>query len=130
MKPGDEVGMKRWPYYSCHPDAWETPRKGILLDVKDPRAWATKRSTGETFPWNDSGLSRLCAGCPVAKQEDVDFAYPRLVLAGNLDPNTTVPVLWKFGCVEAVYWEKLEKLVPYADDLAEWQEARRQACRA
>ena len=35
---GQEVGARRWPYNSCHPDAWGTPHRGIVLAADDPRA--------------------------------------------------------------------------------------------
>lgn len=39
-----------------------------------------------------------------------------------------VPVLWDFGSHEThVFWERSAALQPYADDLAAWAAARRQA---
>lgn len=40
MKPGTQVGAERWPYDHAHPDCWQRPLAGEVLEVTDPRAWA------------------------------------------------------------------------------------------
>jgi hypothetical protein len=124
FKAGDKVGMRRWPYSHGHPDTWEQPHKGIVLDIKDQRAWKTK--SGKTFPYTDAHGCNLSAGRMTATKEEINFAYQRLVLQGDLDPNKEVPVLWSFGYV---YWEKIEKLLPYKEDYEAWATALARAYR-
>jgi hypothetical protein len=50
---GIEVGCRyRWPNDGCHPDCWQPPLKGVVLEQKDPRAWKGTLA----FPCRDGAL--------------------------------------------------------------------------
>src|SRR5437879_918343 len=42
----------RWPYDGSHPDYWQPPLKGVVLDQTDPRAWQGTLA----FPCRDGAL--------------------------------------------------------------------------
>lgn len=103
LQIGDEVGARRWPYASAHPDCWGRPWKGILLAAHDPRAWV--RSV--VFPTDTPD--------PAAVRAHVR-RFPRL-------GRDTVPVLWDFGDEQIVYWEDRASLRLYAADVVAWEAA-------
>jgi hypothetical protein len=100
---GTEVGAKRWPGTGGRP--W----RGVVLAEDDPRAW-----TGTlAFPNEDQPPTREEAAAHVAKCR-----------AGGYWSGEKVPVLWDFGDETRAYWERLEHLRPYADDVAAWEAAQ------
>lgn len=108
--PGTEVGSSyRWPYRHFHPDNWVQPHKGTVLALDDPRAW--KESVA--FP----------RGVPTQEQctKHVESCLERGLLI------ETVPVLWvsSLNGEEFIQWDK--KLRPYAEELAAWEAARKNA---
>lgn len=107
LQPGMEVGCRyRWPYDGCHPDCWQPPLKGVVLDQTDPRAWKGTLA----FPCNDDAL-------PDA--DKVKAHVERCHGEGVL--NDKVPVLYQ--CVDGpfIQRDRLDSLLPYADMLAEWE---------
>lgn len=109
---GLEVGCRyRWPYDGCHPDCWQPPLKGVVLDQTDPRAWKGTLA----FPCRDGAL-------PDA--DKVTAHVHRCHGEGLL--NDKVPVLYQG--VDAgepfIQWDDLDKLLPYADMRAEWEQTR------
>lgn len=103
MKPGANVGAKRWPYAAAHPDCWEQPWSGTLLALDDPRAWAGTIAFPEAQP------TRAAVRRHLAKSE----------------PSERVPVLWDFGAIGlVVQWEQGASLRPYEADVAAWETAR------
>lgn len=101
---GAKVGAQRWPHINSHPDNWETPHSGIVLDRNDPRAWKD---------------SLRFSGTPTV--EEVDEWLRKLEQMGDNSLDEVVPVLWSFGRVR---WEKLVNLRTYEEDLAEWQQMK------
>ncbi len=106
---GTEVGARRWPYSSAHPDVWKTALKGRVVPLDDPEAWYDTLA----FPCLDGRLPSQEA-----------------VTAHVADPNVRrlldalVPVRWE-GC--GIRWERLEGpnvLRPYEDDLTAWHQVR------
>lgn len=105
MKVGTKVGAKRWAYSAAHPDCWLKPWAGVVLAKDDPRAWA------DTLAFR---------GTPTQEQVRAHIAA---IGPGGLASVT--PVLWDFGPHgQKVYWETTAGLRPYADDVAEWADAR------
>lgn len=105
---GDDVGAQRWPFHANHPSNWGVPHRGVLLDRKDPRAWANTAAFPTPTPDADA----------VARWVDrVEREFG----------STTVPVLWDFGDRQVVYWERPERVVPYADDIHHWSLERNRA---
>ncbi|MEC4339714.1 MULTISPECIES: hypothetical protein [Stenotrophomonas] len=102
---GQEVGAGRWPFAGEYPGNWGIPWKGLVLDPANPQAWA---NTG-AFP-----------------TENPDPEQVRLHLS-RVGSTDRVPVLWDFGGSRVAYWELKSALRPYADDLAAWEQARRNA---
>ena len=121
-KPGDLVGAGRWPLSGAHPDLWESPHSGRVLERNDPRAWANTLA----FPHHEPS------------QEEVDAHLARLALrkqAENLgwmkrsetaEPEGTLPVAWEFASGK-VYWEPAARLRPFDEDLEAWEIARKKA---
>lgn len=109
MKPGDVVGAQRWPYSAAHPDCWQPPWKGVVLDIEDPRAWANTLA----FP----------ADAPDPQAVRAHVAYCR----ANI-PNAfarTVPVIWDFGQHgKKCHWEVVSGLRLYAEDYLDWLHKR------
>lgn len=105
IRVGAEVGARRWPFSTEYPGNWGTPWKGQVLDQKDPRAWV---GTG---------------AFPVANPDPAEVAahVDRLGAVCGLE---RVPVLWNFGGLSVVYWERASGLRPYATDYTEWLQAR------
>lgn len=107
MKPGTLVGNHRWPYHGSHPDCWGVPWSGVVLRRDDPMAW------------NGSLAFGVGPSDPKAVAAHVEKH------AGLL--ADTVPVLWDFGGHSAVYWERVYRLRPYDEDVAEWELERAEA---
>jgi hypothetical protein len=109
FQPGDVVGSKRWPYQAAHPDCWQKPLQGVVLQQDDPRVWAG------SFAF------------PVAKpnRAKVKAHVARCRAEGLL---REIPVLWtcprRDGVELKVWWESPEGLRSYEDDCAEWETAR------
>lgn len=99
--PGAQVGARRWPLSACHPSIWAKPRKGTVLDVRDPKAWLT------------------AIGAPLTAEE-IERRAARL-------GTTYLPVHWDFG---DIFWEPAHLLTPYATDLANWMAAQSKAEKA
>lgn len=106
---GTLVGAGRWPYAHAHPDCWNRPWAGTVLAKDDPRVWkGTIAFPGKRAP-------------SAAKvKEHVEWCLAQGLLANE------VPVLWHFDGKGGprVYWEKVEKVVAYADDVVSWERAR------
>lgn len=105
MIPGDLVGASRWPYSASHVDGWGAPWSGVLLAQDDVRAW--------------TGTLRF-SGTPTLDEvrAHVAWCHANGLLADR------VPVLWNFGTHSRVWWESIENVRPYADDVAAWESAR------
>ena len=110
MKEGSEVGSRRWPAASNHPDCWGKPWRGVILNQYDPRAWEHTLA----FPMDNP---------------DPELVRQYVVKCIQMaDAPSGVPVLWDFGEEgHIVYWERGQALSPYADDLADWEECRERA---
>jgi len=106
---GDRVGASRWPYNACHPGCWEKPWCGVVIALDDPRAWAKTLA----FNMEEPDQKEVTAHVAWCKSE------------GLLDDKC--PVLWDFGTEHKVFFEMLEHVRPYADDVRAWQEARAKA---
>ena len=98
------VGSHRWPYSSAHPDCWLKPWAGVQLSIDDPRAWAG------TLAFPGKRPNRLAVKAHVAKCQ-----------AQGLLRGDEVPVLWDFGTYKQVWWQSVDGLRPYAEDLQEWE---------
>ena len=112
ISSGMEVGCRyRWPYDGCHPDCWLPPLKGVVLDQADPRALKGTLA----FPCRDGAL-------PDA--DKVKAHVQRCHAEGLLDDK--VPVLYQRVDASGpfIQWDDLDKLLPYADMLADWEKAR------
>lgn len=107
---GEVVGAQRWPQYGSHPSNWGAPWPGLLLDPRDPRAWANTCA----FPTD--------APCPKAVARWVD----RIEREHGL---TRVPVLWDFGDRKVAFWEMPDRVVHYMDDMDRWLNERNAAMR-
>ena len=106
---GDLVGAQRWPNRGNHPDCWGLPWKGLVLDPRDPRAWANTIA----FP--------VAEPDPVAVRRHVDAC----VLQGY---PPSIPVLWDFGAAGlTTYWSAAEHLRPFDEDYQAWLVARANA---
>ena len=106
--PGLRVGAGRWPYVSCHPDAWQRPWAGVVLARDDPLAWT------DTIAFS---------GRPTRKQVR-DHLMDLERRARGLDD---IPVLWDFADVRSVRWESATRLVSVAEDVMRWETARAKA---
>lgn len=109
---GVEVGCRyRWPQDGCHPDCWQQPLKGVVLDQANPRAWQGSLA----FPCRDGALPD-----PDRVKAHVVWCHGEGLL------NDKVPVLYE--SVDAagpfVQWDDLDQLLPYAEMLAVWETAR------
>ena len=109
---GLEVGCRyRWPHDGCHPDCWQPPLKGVVLEQADPRAWKGSLA----FPCRDGTL-------PDADKVKihVDWCHGQGLLTDKM------PVLYQG--VDAtgpfIQWDDIKTLLPYAEMLAEWEQAR------
>jgi len=99
------VGARRWPFVGSHPGCWREPWKGEVLRMDDRRAWE-----------GASGYEgRPSAGQMVSLLERTQDLRRGLV-----------PVLWNFENPR-IYWERVECLKGYEEDLREWREARARA---
>ncbi|SNT21846.1 hypothetical protein SAMN06265795_117100 [Noviherbaspirillum humi] len=107
LKTGTLVGAGRWPNRKAHPDEWERPVSGQVLEFCDVRAWANTIH----FPVDDPHPG------------DVMGMALKLKEQGLLEGLT--PVCWDFGSHKQVLWEKTANLRPYAEDIQLWQ-----ACKA
>lgn len=108
--PGDEVGAKRWPFHKHHVAAWRQPRRGKLLAMNDPRAWANSLA----FPGR------------TPSQEEVNAHLEHCRQRGN-NLSNQAPVLWFFETREKVHWEEYDKLVHYLEDYDLWYKERQEA---
>ena len=106
FKVGTTVGAGRWPNRKAHPEQWQKPLAGQVLDFCDVRAWANSIHfpTDNPHPGEVMGLAL------------------RLKEQGVLADLT--PVLWDFGTHERVYWEQTALLRPYAEDVSLWRASR------
>lgn len=103
--PGTEVGCEyRWPFHANHPDCWQPPIRGVVLNLDDPRAWCNSLA----FPRNPP------------TQEECTAHVQKCLAQGLL--NESVPVLWSWGSEKGIQWDR--KLRPYAEELAAWEAAR------
>ena len=109
-QPGQTVGARRWPYAACHPSAWLEPHKGVLLSVRDTRAWV-----GERF-----------GDAPDKKAVSAHVEW--CVSHGLL--SDTAPVMWDFTSTGGGYrilWERVSQLRPYVEDYTAWVLERAEA---
>jgi len=105
---GTEVGAKRWPYSGAHPLAWGRPWKGVVIAHDDPRAWADTLAFPGRVPTIEEARAHVAE-----------------ITARGFDKTLKIPVLWDYGAHgEKVYFEMAYSLRPYAEDVAEWEEAR------
>lgn len=108
--PGTEVGRSsRWPYRHFHPDNWMPPHKGIVLALDDPSAWRGSLA----FP-NEPPTQEECT-------KHVQNCLKRGLL------QDTVPVLWTSSLNGEQFMQWDSKLRPYAEELAAWEVARKEA---
>lgn len=110
VEVGTLVGAGRWPFAHAHPDCWNQPWSGTVLDVLDPQVWkGTIAFPGKRAPSREKVRAH------------VEWCRNQGLLGGD-----EIPVLWHFDGKTGprVYWEKVEKVVPYAEDLASWAAAR------
>ncbi|GAB3554065.1 hypothetical protein GCM10027343_41690 [Noviherbaspirillum agri] len=106
FKTGTWVGAGRWPNQNAHPNHWQKPIRGQVLDFCDVRAWANSIHFPEDNPH---------AG-------DVMGHALRLRAEGALEGLT--PVCWDFITHRRVTWEKTSALRTYEDDVLIWRAAR------
>lgn len=106
FKAGTLVGRGRWPNQNAHPDHWQKPVRGQVLEFCDVRAWANTIDFPEDVPHAGEVMGHAL----------------KAKAAGKLDGLT--PVLWDFGSHRRVLWEKTESLRPYEDDVVLWHAAR------
>jgi len=112
MLTGVEDGCRyRWPQDGSHPDCWQPPLKGVVLEQADPRAWMGTLA----FPCQDGAL-------PDAEKVKAHVLWCH----GEGLLNDKVPVLYE--SVDAsepfLQWDDLNQLLPYAEMLAEWETAK------
>ena len=100
---GMEVGCRyRWPYDGCHPDCWQPPLKGAVLEQTDPRAWKGSLA----FPCRDGDLP------------DADKVKTHVQWCHGEDLlNDKVPVLYQGVDASGpfIQWESIDALLPYGD---------------
>ena len=106
FKTGSLMGAGRWPNQDAHPDFWQKPLRGQVLDFCDARAWANSIH----FPEDNPHVG------------DVMGVALQLREQGLLKGLT--PVWWDFGTHHRVLWEKEAVLRPYEEDLVLWRAAR------
>lgn len=105
FKAGEMVGAKRWPFAGGHPSCWGKPWRGEVLRREDRRAWEgalrceASAGSGQTLKQSESAQDLM---------------------------QGMVPVLWRFDAPR-VYWERVECLRTYEEDLREWREVRTRA---
>jgi hypothetical protein len=98
IKFGDLVISKKRP----------TNKVGLVLNHLDPRAWREQKSKNTIFPWSESWGSDLSHGRTIPTNEHkIKNKFFSLVLLGELNPKTYVPILWNFG---KIYWEEKKNL--------------------
>lgn len=107
MKPGDVVGARCWPAFGNHPDCWQKPRQGVVLDIEDPRAWSETLAFPEKAPQAEA-VRRHVAWC----RANIPGAFQ------------SVPVLWDYGHSMSACWCRTDSLRPYADDYLDWLTTR------
>lgn len=106
LKVGTWVGAGRWPNQDAHPNQWDKPVRGQVLDFCDVRAWANSVYFPEDVPH---------AG-------DVMGVALKLKAEGRLDNLT--PVYWDFTTHRRVLWERASRLRPYEEDVLLWRAAK------
>jgi len=106
FRTGTWVGSGRWPNQHAHPNQWQKPLRGQVIDFCDVRAWANSIYFPEDSPH---------AG-------DVMGVALRLKAEGKLDGLT--PVFWDFLTHRRVTWERTDGLRAYEDDVMLWRAAR------
>lgn len=109
---GMEVGSRyRWPFDGCHPDCWQPPLKGVVLEQTDPRAWEGTLA----FPCRDGALPHA---------DKVKAHVQRCHDEGLL--RDKMPVLYQGVDASGpfIQWDSIDALLPYGDMLAEWEKAR------
>lgn len=106
FKTGTWVGAGRWPNQKLHPDFWQKPLRGQVLDFCDVRAWANSVHFPEDTPHSGAVMGHALA----------------LRAQGVLEGLT--PVCWEFGEHQRVLWERDIALHAYEEDVALWREAR------
>ena len=109
---GVKVGCRcRWPQDGSHPDCWQPPLKGVVLDQTDPRAWQGSLA----FPCRDGAL-------PDAEKvkAHVQWCHGEGLL------NDKVPVLYEGVDASGPFlqWDSLDQLLPHAEMVAEWEKAK------
>ena len=107
---GTKVGAGRWPYSGSHPDCWERPVLGVVLDKRSTSAWRNTVAFGKVVTKSEVNAH-------------VDQCEARGLLLG------VVPVAWTFNGKKCIHWERLSSLRSPAQDLAEWLEAHNRARR-
>ena len=103
LKPGMLVGAGRWPNRTEHPNLWEKPLSGRVIDYCDIRAWANSIH----FPTDNPHAGEVMGTALKLKEQ------------GALDG--LVPVCWDFGTHQRVTWEKQSALRPYEEDVSLWR---------
>lgn len=118
MLAGLEVGCRyRWPNDGCHPDCWQPPLKGVVLDQADPRAWKGSLA----FPCRDGAL-------PDAYK--VKAHVERCHDEGLLTDKVPVLYLGVDATGPFIQWDDINALLPYGEMLAVWEKARAEKLRA
>ena len=107
FKVGTLVGGGRWPNQSLHPDLWQKPVSGQVIDFCDTRAWANS------------------VYFPVDNPHAGDVMGLALKLKGQGMLEGLTPVLWDFVSHRRMTWEKTVTLRSYEEDVSLWR-----ACKA
>jgi hypothetical protein len=102
-KVGTLVGAGRWPNQREHPNHWEKPLAGQVIDFCDARGWANSIY----FPTDNPHPG------------DVMSMALKLQEQGALEGLT--PVYWDFVSHHRVTWEKTSALRPYEEDVSLWR---------
>lgn len=112
MLAGLEVGCRyRWPNDGCHPDCWQPPLKGVVLEQADPQAWKGSLA----FPCRDGALPDA-----YKVKAHVQWCHGEGLLKDK------VPVLYQGVDASGpfIQWDDLDSLLPYEVMTAEWEKAR------
>jgi hypothetical protein len=120
MNIGDQVATKTgWPYQGAHPDCWQSPWTGTLVNYNDPRLWFDTLA----FP------ARSYPDGPT--QEQVDAHCAALDKRGDTPKDDRLGVVWddlnEKTQRNRVGFYNLTDLLPYAQALENFNTAKREA---
>ncbi|MDB5771409.1 MAG: hypothetical protein JWM42_1783 [Burkholderia sp.] len=103
FKTGTLVGAGRWPNQLEHPNHWDKPLAGHVIDFCDARAWANTIY----FPSDNPHPGEVMGMALKLKEQ------------GLLEGLT--PVYWDFVTHQRVTWEKTSSLRLYEEDVSLWR---------